>query len=96
MTPQSNFFAENKRYRTKDPYKVVLLMCLGAKVVERNIDDPSNIVFTLEHEQIAGLVNKIHSGELEDLMKYTEYHKQIMGFIRDVRMNRTSKGGRSE
>ena len=96
MTTQNNFFADNKRYRTKDPYKVVLLMCLGAKVVERNIDDPNNIVFTLEHEKIADFVNQIHSGELQDLMRYTEYHKQIMGFIRDVRMNRTKKGSRNE
>jgi hypothetical protein len=85
--PKNNF-VDTTRYKTKDPYKVALLRCMGAKVIERVADDPKNIVFTLEHEDILKLVNDIHSGQLHDLSKFIEYHKQEMGFIRDIRQNR--------
>ena len=84
-------------YKTKDPYKVALLLCLGAEIESRETDDPENIVFTLKRENIREIVDAIHSGELgkygeyAHLLKFSEHHKEIMRFIREIRLNR--KGG---
>ena len=97
---KNNFSEENTRYSTKDPYKVALLLSMGATIVERDPTDSNNIIFTLEHERIVDFVNAIHGGnahlflqgeeakEFEKLKSYAEHHKDIMGYIRDMRMNR--------
>lgn len=92
----NNFLSNNKQYACKDPYKVCLLRCMGAKIISRDATDPQNIVFVLEHNDIAAWVDAIHTGTVgqylkEGANKYMEYHKEIMGYIRDVRTNR---GGR--
>lgn len=94
MTNISNNFLSNARqYACKDPYKVALLLCMGAKVIRKDAKDPQNIVFVLEHDNIAVFVEAIHSGAAgqylkEGADKYAQYHKDIMGYIRDVRTNR--------
>ena len=94
MKETSNNFLNNARqYACKDPYKIALLQCMGAKIIKRDATDPRNVVFLLEHENIAAFVDAIHSGTTgqylkEDAEKYAEYHKDIMGYIRDVRTNR--------
>ena len=93
MTIKSNFLQNKRQYACKDPYKVCLLQCMGAIVVKRDASDPRNIVFILEHDNIAGFVDAIHSGTAgqylkEDAASYAKYHQEIMDYIRDVRTNR--------
>lgn len=81
-------FSENKvRYSITDPYKVAMLLCLGAEIVERNTENPNSIIFTLEHEKMDELVNMIHSGEPSDLTQYAKHLKDIRDYIKDVKCN---------
>ncbi|HEC88464.1 MAG TPA: hypothetical protein ENI52_04015 [Thermoplasmata archaeon] len=94
---KNNISIKGKKYSLKDPYKIAMLQCLGAKIVQRDISDPFNIVFTLEHENIEELVQAIHNGDLGKygdnvrIDKYTEYHKRLMSYIREVKLNARRK-----
>lgn len=80
-------FSDKYHYSTTDPYKTAMLRCMGAKVVKRDATDPKHIIFILKHEEMVKLVTDIHNGEPQELVKYMEYFKQEMGFIRDARNN---------
>lgn len=88
-----NFLDRKRQYACKDPYKIALLQCMGAVITSKNAADPQNVVFVLEHEHIAVLVDAIHNGTVgqhlkEGADKFAQYHREIMGYIRDVRNNR--------
>jgi len=95
--PRNNFSQDGKQYSSKDPDKISLLQCLGAKIVKRDTTDPRNIVFTLEHNKIAEFVDAIHSGTLGKYGnilradKCLELRKQLMSYINEVKLNARGK-----
>lgn len=100
---QNNFSDDGTQYSIKDPHKVALLCFMGAEIIDRDTSDSNNIIFTLSHDKMPQLVSAIHSGQpykylpetdADDFTKiktYAQHHKEIMDFIRDVRMNRRGK-----
>lgn len=94
---------DGNKYAIRDPRKVALLQYMGAKVVERKAEDPENIIFILEHEKIVDMVNAIHTGQphkylnemqasdFEKIKTFSDYHREIMSYIRDIRRNRRGK-----
>jgi hypothetical protein len=99
MKTQSCFSQDEKEYSTKDPDKIALLQSLGAVIIRRDISDPQNIVFTLRHDKIAEYVYALHNGTLDELgqnvdpQKVLEFRREIIKFIRDVKLNAKQQGG---
>jgi glutaredoxin len=93
-----NFSDDGQRYATRDPYIAALLCCMGAKIAEHDASDPENVIFILQHEDMVKLRKESRSPELatydvtkqkmiEILQAYISQHKELMGLVRENRLN---------
>lgn len=74
-------------YRTTHPSKVAMLLTMGAKWIDTDIENIEKIEFILQHEKINQMVYQIHSGQNIQLMTYQEHYRKIMEFIKDTKKN---------
>lgn len=92
MERMSQNLVKDKKYKTRNPDKIALLQCMGAKIVKRDVSDPDRIIFVLQHEKIADFVEAIHNGNPELYLKesaasFAEYRKALMKFIKEAQLN---------